>query len=54
MKYHPGSTIHLKAISDQEMLHLMLRDEGVGMGLVLVLEVLQHSEGKLGKLDRKS
>lgn len=71
---HPGSTIHLKATSDEEMLHIVLSDEGVGMsesqierilsgdcfsglgtqqekgfgmGLVFVLEALQHTGGKL-------
>ncbi|MCD8478899.1 MAG: HAMP domain-containing histidine kinase [Candidatus Cloacimonetes bacterium] len=71
---HPGSTIHLKASSDKEMLHISLSDEGVGMsasqierilsgnsfsgtgtqqekgfgmGLVFVLEALQHTAGKL-------
>jgi len=71
---HPESTIHLKASSDKEMLHISLSDEGVGMsasqierilsgnsfsgmgtqqekgfgmGLVFVLEALQHTGGTL-------
>ncbi len=71
---HPGSTIHLKVLSDNELLQIMVIDEGVGMrpeqierilsgdsfsglgtkqekgfgmGLVFVLEALQHTAGKL-------